>query len=150
MKIISWSSLLLCLLDVYPRVLIKKFLIQSLVGLLVGCQLLCIKCRNQSFFQSVVGFQVKLVIVIKGDPKASFSIATTPRCREVPLLSLDCSTLPLIRTLYRWVLIKKVSSITLSIFAMTRPEIELRFVRPLAKTWPVLMQIICIDLYDVK
>ena len=40
-----------------------------------------------------------MLIVVEGDQKAPFSIATTPRCRGVLLLSLDCSTLPLIRTL---------------------------------------------------
>ena len=37
---------------------------------------------------------VKLATVVEGDPKAPFLIATTPR-----FLSLDCSILPLIRTL---------------------------------------------------
>ena len=34
--------------------------------------------------------------LVKGDPMAPFSIATTPRCWGVLLHSLDCSTLPLI------------------------------------------------------
>ena len=42
---------------------------------------------------------------VEGDQKAPFSIATTPRCRgRALLLSLDCSILPLIRTLYCWVI----------------------------------------------
>ena len=37
--------------------------------------------------------------VVEGDQKAPFSIATTPMCKGALLLSMDCSTLPLIRTL---------------------------------------------------
>ena len=44
--------------------------------------------------------KVKLTTLVEGDPKAPFSIAATPKCKGVPLLSLDCSTLPLILTLY--------------------------------------------------
>ena len=42
----------------------------------------------------------------------------------VLLLSLDCSTLPLICTLYCWVLSKEVSSTIFKVFGMKRPEIE--------------------------
>ena len=42
----------------------------------------------------------------------------------VLLLSLDCSTLTLIRTLYCWVLSKEVSSTIFKVFGMTRPGIE--------------------------
>ena len=63
--------------------------------------------------------------VIEVDPNAPFSIATTPRCRRgCYYLSLDCSTLPLIRTLYCWVLSKVVSSTIFKVFGMTRPGIE--------------------------
>ena len=55
-------------------------------------------------------YKVKLATIVEGDSKAPFSLATTPRCRRVLLLFLDCSTLPLIRTLYCWELRKKVSS----------------------------------------
>ena len=42
---------------------------------------------------------IKLTTLVEGDPKAPFSIATTPRCRGWALFhSLDCSTLPLIFT----------------------------------------------------
>ena len=41
----------------------------------------------------------KVGTIVEGDPKAPFSIATTPRCREALVLSLNCSTLPLICTL---------------------------------------------------
>ena len=41
-----------------------------------------------------------MATVVEGDPKAPFSIATTPRCwGRARLLSQDCSTLPLILTL---------------------------------------------------
>ena len=52
------------------------------------------------------------------------------------LLTLDCSTLPLIPTLYCWVLSKEVSSTIYKVFGMTQPEIEPRFPRLLANTLP--------------
>ena len=75
----------------------------------------------------------KLATVVEGDPKAPFSIATTSRTL---LLSLDCSTLPLIRTLYCWVLSKEVLCIILKVFGMTWPGIESRAPGPLANTQP--------------
>ena len=40
---------------------------------------------------------IYLANIVEGDPKAPFSIATTPRCREECYsFPLDCSTLPLI------------------------------------------------------
>ena len=42
------------------------------------------------------------------------------------LLSVDCSTLPLIRTLYCWVLSNEVSSTIFKVFGMTQPGIEPR------------------------
>ena len=53
------------------------------------------------------------------------------------LLSLDCSTLPSIHTLYCWVLIKEVSSTIFNVFGMTRPGIEPRSPGPLANTLPI-------------
>ena len=50
------------------------------------------------------------------------------------LLSLDCSTLTLIRTLYCWVLSKEVSSTIFKVFGMTWPMIEPRSPGPLANT----------------
>ncbi len=52
------------------------------------------------------------------------------------LLSLDCSTLPLIRALYCWVLSKEASSTIFKVFGMTRPGIEPRSPGPLADTLP--------------
>ena len=85
----------------------------------------------------VVSKYLKLSPLVEGDPKAPFSIATTPRCRRRALfLSLDCSTLPLIRTLYCWVLSKDVSSTIFKVFGMTRPGIEPRSPGPLVNTLP--------------
>ena len=39
-------------------------------------------------------------------------------------ISLDCSTLPLIRTLYYWVLSKEVSSTIFKVFGMTQIELN--------------------------
>ena len=55
---------------------------------------------------------------------------------RVLLLSQDCSTLPLISTLYCWVLIKEVSSTYFKVFDMTRPGIESRSPGPLANNLP--------------
>ena len=59
---------------------------------------------------------------VEGDPKAPFSIATTPRCRGGRY------------SLYCWVLSKDVSSIIFKVFGMTRPGIEPRSPRPLANS----------------
>ena len=76
-----------------------------------------------------------LETIVEGDPKAPFSTATTPRRRGKPLfLSLDCSTLPLICTLYCWVLSKEVSSTIFKVIGMTQTGIEPRSPRPLANT----------------
>ena len=57
--------------------------------------------------------------------------------RRVLLLSLDCSTLPSIRTLYCWVLSKEVSSTIFKVFGMMRPGIEPWSPGPLANTLPI-------------
>ena len=61
-------------------------------------------------------------------PEGSFSV------REGAILSLDYSTLPLIRTLYCWVLSKKVSSTIFKVFGITWPGIEPRSPGSLANT----------------
>ncbi len=59
------------------------------------------------------------------------------RCVGVTLfLSLDCSTLPAIRTLYPRVLSKEVSSTIFKVFDMTQPGIEPRSPGTLANTLP--------------
>ena len=52
------------------------------------------------------------------------------------LLSLNCSTLPLICTLYCWELSKEASRTIFKVFGMTWPGIEPRSTRPLANTLP--------------
>ena len=47
-------------------------------------------------------------------------------CTKVLLLSLDCSTLPLIRTLYCWMLSREVSSTIFKVFVMMWNGIEPR------------------------
>ena len=79
--------------------------------------------------------KVKLATVVDGDQKAPFSITTTPRYRGGRYsFLLDCSTLPLIRTLHCWVLSMEVSSIILKVFGMTWPGIEPWSHGPLANT----------------
>ena len=65
------------------------------------------------------------------------------------LLSLNCSTLPLIRTLYCWVLSKEVSSTILKVFGMTLPGIELRSPGQLANTLPTrpMSRMVVVDPY---
>ena len=61
----------------------------------------------------------------RGWPEGSlFNSYYTEVLGRALLLSLDCSTLPSIRTLYCWVLSKEVSSTILKDFGMTRPGIE--------------------------
>ena len=72
-----------------------------------------------------------------GRPEGSlFNSYYTEVWGRVLLLSLDCSTLPLIHTLYCWVLIKEVSSTIFKVFGMTWPGIEPRSPRSLANTLP--------------
>ena len=55
-----------------------------------------------------------------------FNSYYTEVLRRALLLSLDWSTLPLICTLYCWVLSKEVSSTIFNVFGMTQPRIEPR------------------------
>ena len=78
-----------------------------------------------------------MVTIVEGDQKAPFSIATTPRCRgERYSFTQDSSTLPLIRTLYFWVLSKEVLSTIFKVFGMTRPGIKPTSPGSLANTLP--------------
>ena len=54
----------------------------------------------------------------------------------VRLLSLDCSTLPLIHTLYCWVLSKEASSTIFKVFGIMQPGIEPSSAGPLVNTLP--------------
>ena len=92
--------------------------------------------------------KVKLATVVKDDQKAPFSIATTPRCRgRVLLISVDCSFLPLIRTLYCWVLSKVVSGTIFKVFGMMWPGIEPRSPGPLVNTLPTRSKIYYTKMY---
>ena len=74
----------------------------------------------------------------RGWPEGSlFNSYYTEVWGRVLLLSLYCSTLPSIRTLYCWVLSKKVSSTIFKVFGMTRPRNEPRSPGPLANTLPI-------------
>ena len=55
------------------------------------------------------------------------------------LHSLDCPTLPLILTLWYWLLSKAVSSIIFWVFGMTQPGIEPRSPRLLANTLLIII-----------
>ena len=88
-------------------------------------------CQNQIdllklYLIGILAIKVKLASIVKGKQKAPFSIATT--------LSLDCSTLLLICTLYCWVFSKEVSNTIFKVFDMTRPGIEPRSPGSLATT----------------
>ena len=84
--------------------------------------------------------KVNLATVVEGDQKISFYSSYTE------VLFLDCSTLPLIRTLYCWVLSKDVSSTIFKVLGMMRTGIEPRSPGPLANTlstrriwsWPIV------------
>ena len=72
-----------------------------------------------------------------GRPEGSlFNSYYTEVLGRALLLSLDCSTLPLIHTLYCWMLSKEVSSTIFKVFGMAQPGIEPRSPRPLANTLP--------------
>ena len=61
----------------------------------------------------------------RGQPEGSFFNSYNNEMQgRVLLLSLDCSTLPLIRTLYCRVLSKEVSNTIFKVFGMTQPGIE--------------------------
>ena len=77
---------------------------------------------------------IQYICIKLGDPKASFSITTTLNVLgRALLLSLDCSSLPMICTFQCWVLSKQA----FWVFDMTRPEIESRSPGPLANTLPM-------------
>ena len=70
---------------------------------------------------------LRYLFLVEGDPKASFSIATTPRYRGRRY------SIPRIAPLYLIVL-KAASRTIFLIFGMNRPRIESRSPRPLANT----------------
>ena len=74
-------------------------------------------CKQKTILLS----KVKLATVFEG---SLFNSYYTEVYGRVLLLSLDCATLPLIRTLYCWVLSKEVSSTIFNVFGMILPGIE--------------------------
>ena len=86
-------------------------------------------------------FRISIQVVddrSRGRPEGSHfnSYYTEVYVGGTQLFSLNCSTLPLIRTLYCWVLSKEVLSTIFKVFGMTWPGIELRFPGSLANTLP--------------
>ena len=78
-----------------------------------------------------------MATVVEGDQNGSlFNSYHTEVLGRALLLSLDCSTLRLICTLYCWVLRKEVSSTIFKVFGMTWPGIEFRSPEPFANTLP--------------
>ena len=92
-------------------------------------------------FGAIYGFEFyvtlpiyKLATVVKANQKVPFSIATTPRCREGCYSFPWIAPLPLIHTLYCWVLSKEVSITISKVFGMTQLRIEPRSPGPLTNT----------------
>ena len=70
--------------------------------------------------------KVKLATLVKGDPKAPFSIATSPKCRG------GCYSIRSIAPFYLWS--SPYSAECEAVFGMTQPGIEPRFPGPLLNT----------------
>ena len=87
--------------------------------------------RNYSDAKSMLNVSVLINFII-----SLFDSYYTEVLGRALLLSLDCSTLLLIRTLYCWVLSRELSSTIFKVFDMTRPGIEPRSLRPLANILP--------------
>ena len=89
-------------------------------------------------------FNVKSYLYVKSDQSrgwtegSPFDSYYTKVYGRVLLISLDCSTLPLILTVECWVLSKEASSTIFWIFGMTGPGIEPRSPGPLAITRTIL------------
>ena len=81
---------------------------------------------------------ISCLTVVEGDPKASFSIVTTPRCRGGRYSFLWIA--PLTLDLYLIMLSAKQEGIKYNfwVFGMTRPGIELRFPGPLASNLTII------------
>ena len=83
-----------------------------------------------------------VVVVVVGDLSRGwlegsfFNSYNTKASGRALLLSLDCSTLPSIHTLYCWMLSKEVSSTIFKVFGMMRPGTGPRSPRPLVNTLP--------------
>ena len=95
-----------------------------------------------------------MATVVEGDPKAPFSIATTPMCCEgaTPFPGLLHFTLDP----YFIMLSVKQGSIKYQVFGITRPGIESRSPGPLANTnyydnvWSLILQQKQLDITRIK
>ena len=97
----------------------------------------CSSYRKRILRVTLDNSYLNVVDLSRGRPEGSFfNSYYTEVLVRAQLLSLDFSTLPLIRTLYLWVLSKEVSSTIFKIFSMTRHGIEPWFPWPLANTLP--------------
>ena len=90
----------------------------------------------------------------RGRPEGSlFNSYYTEVLGRAQLLSLNCSTLLFIRTVYCWVFSKEVSNTIFKVFGMTRPAIEPRSPGPLVNTfirWQICIIYIYIYIYIVR
>ena len=92
--------------------------------------------RFQGFLSNSNNYMI-VGVCSQGRPEGShFNSYYTKVSGRALLLSLDCSTLPSIHTLYCWLLSKEVSSTILKVFGMMWPGIEPRSTGPLANTLP--------------
>ena len=82
--------------------------------------------------------EVKLATIVKGDSKAPFSIATTPRGRGERYSFPWISPLYPLSVPYNAVLSKGASSTIFKVFGMTWPGIEPRSPGPLANTLTIM------------
>ena len=93
--------------------------------------------NNNGIWRTVIIYISKVGDCSWGRPEGSlFNSYYTEVYGRALLLSLNCSTLLLISTLYCWVLSKEVSSTIFKVFGMMRPGIEPRSPRPLANSLP--------------
>ena len=98
-----------------------------------------IQMTQKSKHEKYSAFYILVLVgeLSRGRPEGSlFSRYYTKVLGRALLLSQDCSALPLIRTLYCWVLSKEVSSTIFKVFGMTRRGIEPRSPGSLANTLP--------------
>ena len=104
--------------------------------------------NNSSVLYIYIYIYIKVDDHSQGQPKGSIFISyLTEVLERALLLSLDCSTSPLIPTLLCWVLSKEASSTIFWVFVMNRPRVEPRSPKPLENTLPPLYIYIYIYIY---
>ena len=104
--------------------------------LIVDSFLIFVTVQQKSIYILLINVsKSKVGDLSRGWPEGSlFNNYYTEVEERVLLLSLIFSPLPLIRTLYYWVLSKELSSTIFKVFGMTCPGIEPRSPKPLANT----------------